>query len=99
MHKAQAPLFISVIGLNNRELTTDNPLVLKIEGLSVGGGGVTLGSKQYGYILFMRGDKGIDKQRYRYYRDNVLIPFIQESRLVFGECDKKVISESMKALS
>ena len=54
-------------------------IVLKIEGLSVGGGGVTIGNTQVGYLMFMRGQKAMDKNRYQYYRDNVLLPFISKS--------------------
>ena len=34
---------------------------LKIPGLYDGGGGVTIGSKSFGSLMFMRGEKGIDK--------------------------------------
>ena len=57
-----APIFISVLGLTERELLEDERIALKIEGLSVGGGGVTVGTKQCGFLLLMRGQKGSDKK-------------------------------------
>ena len=48
-----APLFISVVGLTELELPMDRHLVLKIEGLSVGGGGVTIRNKEVGYYLML----------------------------------------------
>ena len=39
-----APLFVSVTGLNERELPHEKCLILKIEGMCVGGGGVAVGS-------------------------------------------------------
>ena len=47
----------------------------------------------------MKGDRGIDKQRHKCYRDNILIPFIKESWIVFGGCNKSPVLESMKAVS
>ncbi len=48
-----APLFISVVGLTELELPMDRHLVLKIEGLSVGGGCVTIRNKEVGYYLML----------------------------------------------
>ena len=39
-----------------------------------------MGNKEKGYIIFMRNSADLDKQRYRYYRDEVLIPFIRSKR-------------------
>ena len=95
-----APIFITVLGLNDRELPKDHCVSLKIRGLCVGGGGVTVGSKGYGIMMFMRGEKGIDKERYKIYRDEVLIPFIKESRHEFGGwVEGTPIPEDMKAVS
>ena len=44
------------------------------------GGGVSIGNKEKGYVMFMRNDADADKYRYKYYRDEVLIPFIQSTR-------------------
>ena len=78
-----APIFISVLGLNDRELPQDQCVSVKIPGLCVGGGGVTVDNKGYDILMFMRGDKGIDKRRYQVYRDEVLLPFIRETRKYF----------------
>ena len=58
-----APLFISILGLTELELPMDRHLVLKIEGLSVGGGGVTIGDKQVGNFMLVRGERGIKKRK------------------------------------
>ena len=95
-----APIFITVLGLNDRELPKDQCVSLQIPGLCVGGGGVTVGSKGFGILMFMRGEKGIDKYRYEIYRDEVLIPFIKQSRMEFGGWEEGTpIPEDMKAVS
>ena len=53
-----APIFMSVLGLNEQKLPQDHIVSLEIEGPYVGGGAVTLGNKQKGYVIFMRGEKG-----------------------------------------
>ena len=75
-----AAIFITVLGLTERELPQDQCVSLSIEGLCVGGGGVTVGNKTKGYLVFMRGESGIDKERYKIYRDKVFIPFVNSSR-------------------
>ena len=62
-----APIFISVLGLNEREMPNMQCISMQVEGLCVGGGGVTVGKKQCGILMFMRGDKAIDIERYRFY--------------------------------
>ena len=96
-----APIFITITGLNKRELTcTEDFLVLAIEGLCVGGGGVTVGNKQKGYLVFMKSEKGMDKKRYKFYRDNILLPFINDSRSTFGNWKQgDPIPPSLKAVS
>ena len=68
MSGVSASIFISVSGLMESELPRDkNPtgmLLLEIPGLTVGGGGVTLGDERVGMILFMRREKGMDEARY-----------------------------------
>ena len=71
------PIFISILGLMEKELPEDERITLKIEGLSVGCGGVTVATKQCGILLLVRGQKGLDKIRYNYYYDNILLPFAQ----------------------
>ena len=95
-----APIFVSVLGLNERELPQDHIVSLEIEGLCVGGGGVTLGNKQKGYVIFMRGEKGMDKKRYEMYRDNIFLPFVSQSRKEFdGWMEGTAIPKYLKAVS
>ena len=86
-----APLFVSVVGLTERELPEDMCIPMRIEGLCVGGGGVNVGWKGDGWLVLMRGgsenNDAPDKQRYKYYRDNVLLPFISQSRKEFDGFD------------
>ena len=42
--RSTVPIFISILGLTERELCQDVCIFLKIKGLFVGGGGVTMGS-------------------------------------------------------
>ena len=48
---------------------------------------MNVGCKDDGYLVLMRSGCGNnntpDKQQYRYYRDNVLLPFISKSRLEY----------------
>ena len=79
-----APILISMLGLNKRELPQNHCISIDIPGLCVGTGGVTVGNNQRG-ILFMIGESGIDKNRYRIYRDEVQLPFLSKSREEFGK--------------
>ena len=50
--------------------------------------------------MFMRGDKDIDIDRYRIYRDEVLLPFIEETRIEFYDWDTScLLTEDLKAVS
>ena len=75
-----APIFISVCGLTQKELPKETCIILQVEDLCIGGGGVSIGNKEKGYVMFMRNDADADKYRYKYYRDEVLILFIQSTR-------------------
>lgn len=84
------PLFVSVCGLTERELPEEECVILDIEGLCVGGGGVNVGCNTKGYLVLMRGgsaNEGADKKRYKYYRDNILLPFISETRKTYDQFD------------
>ena len=64
------------------------------------GGGVTIGNKQSGHLLLMKGEKGSDKKRYQTYRDNALLPFINKTRSEFGEwVEGSPIPEDLRAIS
>ena len=41
---------------------------------------MSIGNKEKGYTMFMINDDDADKERYKYYRDEILIPFIQSTR-------------------
>ena len=57
----------------------------QIKGLCVGVGGVNVGEQQYGIIIFMRGENAMDKKGYKFYRDEILVPFILKTRAEYGE--------------
>ena len=94
-----APIFISVLGLNDRELPNDDCISMKIEGLCVGGGGINVGSKQCGTLLFMKG-KGCDRARYEIYKEEVFLPFVKNTRIEYG-CwiEGSPIAEDLKSVS
>ena len=79
------PIFISVIGLTEREFPKEPIVLIKIKGLCVGGGGVNVGAQQYGIIIFICGENAMDKKIYQIYRDEILIPFIAQIRSEYGE--------------
>ena len=55
-----APIFVSVCGLSKRELPNNKCVILEIEGMCIGGGGVNVGKKDVGYLILMR--SSIDKE-------------------------------------
>ena len=75
-----ALIFISISGLTPKELPKEACIILQVEGLCIDGGEVSIDNKEKGYVMFMRNDADADKYRYKYYRDEVLIPFIQSTR-------------------
>ena len=95
-----APIFISVLGLTERDLPREIIFLIKITGLCVGGGGVNLEAQQYGIIIFMCGENEMDKKRYQIYRDEIIIPFIAYTRAEYGEWRVGMtIHEELKAVS
>ena len=54
------PLLNSVVGETELELPMDRHLVLKIKGLSVGGGGIKIGNEEVRYLMLVRGERGKD---------------------------------------
>ena len=69
--------------LTEAEMPELDCICMKVQGLSIGGS-VNVASKQFGFISFMRGKQGHDKERYKLYRNKVLLPFIQETRKIFN---------------
>ena len=95
-----APFFITVCGLSEREMPNDKFIKMKIKGLTVGGTGITVGTQKYGWLIFMRGEGGIDKVRYSIYRDKVFIPFVKDTRIDFGYWEEgQVIPDDLQAVS
>ena len=80
-----APIFISVLGLTTREMPNHQCISINIKGLCIGGDGVNVGCEQQGTVIFMRNDtNGGDIQRFKIYRDEILLPFISKSREEFS---------------
>ena len=80
-----APLFITVSGLNDQEMTPGNDLiVLKIPGLCIGGSAV--GSNvQNGYVVLR--SSGVDKMRFQFCQKHVLLPYINQLRKEYAGFD------------
>ena len=79
-----APLFVTVTGLNERELPSGDMLVVQVAGLCIGGSGVGA-NEQEGYIVFTR--SGQDQKRFEFYQSNVLLPFINSLRKEYSNFD------------
>lgn len=100
-----APVFVSICGLNERELPVqDCPsgvLILDIAGLCIGGAGINAGSTLKGTIIFVRNDqdKETDKVRFRAYRERVFLPFIEEIRAEDGWTKGEPVDEEMRVVS
>ena len=96
-----APIFVSIVGLTEREMPSSQCVSIKIKGLCIGGDGINIGTQQQGTILFMRND--VDKcdiQRYQIYRDEIFLPFVKRSREEFSEWrDGMPIPEHLTAVS
>ena len=61
-------------------------IILQVEGLYIGDcDDISIGNKEKGQII-TRNDTDTDKQRDKYYRDEVLIPFIQSTRKEYDGC-------------
>jgi hypothetical protein len=82
-----APLFVTVSGLSKEEMPNQPFLHMKVPGLCIGGGGVTLGNKEEGHVFFMRKEEGADKKRCELYMKEVLIPFVNGVRKEVDDFD------------
>ena len=78
-----APLCYCFSGLTEREMPQDDFIIWEVEGLCVGGQGIN-GSRSKGYIVFLRNKPGMMKWWFRWIRINVLFPFIDKCREVYG---------------
>jgi len=84
-----APLFITMCGLNDREMNYSKCLLVPIKGLYVIGGGINLNNTTVGHIRFIQKQKDADLVRYMHYQDNVLLPFLSENRYQFDQHPKE----------
>ena len=95
-----AGIFLSVSGLTEKEMPSEifpsGIHCISIQGLTIGGSGVTLGDKRSGYVVLMRTEKGIDEIRYRIYFEKVLLPFIHSLRENYSNWDGREASISPK---
>jgi hypothetical protein len=103
---ASAPVFVSVTGLTEHELPKEavpsGLLALKIQGLCVGGTGINLGEMPAGWLVFIRNDNDgeAEKKRYRFYRENVFIPFLNDIRKEYdGWVEKSNIEDESTIIS
>ena len=95
-----APIFITVLGLSERELPMHDCVAIDVEGLCIGGGGATVGNKLKGWLVFMRGQKGMDIERYKMHRDNVFLHFTQKTRSDFyGWKEGDAVASQLRAVS
>ena len=74
-----APPVYIISALTDYEMPNDDFLVIDVESLCIGGYGVG-GSKEKGYIILMKAKKGIEKVRFAWVLENILIPFIKKVR-------------------
>ena len=58
-------------------------MLVRIKGLCIGRGSVNVDSDNFGYVVFMEKQENTDLIRYKYYQQNILLPFIQNSRPEF----------------
>ncbi|KAL7498904.1 hypothetical protein ACHAWT_008594 [Skeletonema menzelii] len=94
-----APLFVTVSGLSEEEMPNKPFLHMKVPGLCIGGGGVTVGNECEGHVFFMRKMEGADRTRYEYYQREVLIPFINGVRKELDDFDASAGTSIPKELT
>ena len=78
---ACAPLFVSVCELLEKELPHYKCITLVIEMIFIGGEGSNGGNKDVVHFILMQAiankyDQVPDRQRYKYYKDNLIITFV-----------------------
>jgi len=77
-----AAVYVSVLGLNARELPLDTCpsgiLVLPIQGLAVGG--VNPDCKTVGYVAFVRSGKDLERDNFQHYQKTVARPYIMKKK-------------------
>ena len=90
-----APIYITMYGLNDRELPVsknpDGMLVLKIPGLCIGAGQDIRLSNVIGYVIFLRNDQKkegeytLETKNFDYYRNKVYLPYIETLRQKYNK--------------
>jgi hypothetical protein len=84
-----ADTFVSIVGLTDQEIPKETCpsgfLAIDVKGLGIGGAGVTVGEQKTGWVVFIRNDndQSGDKERYKFYREKVFLPFVRQSRSWF----------------
>ena len=81
------PLVVTIAGLSEYEMPDDEFMHVEVEGLCIGGGESNPNNKQVGHVLFMRNTEGAEKQRFKWYQNNILIPGINNQRKVYFDYD------------
>ena len=81
------PLVATVAGLKEREMPGKEFVHVKIPGFCIGGGGVNINNKEVGHLLLMRDSAGAEKQRFKWYQEEILFPGINGHRQEFGKFD------------
>ena len=79
-----APLFVTVMGLNERKLPSSGMLVVQVAGLCIGGRGVGAHAQE-GYIVFT--GSGQDQIRFEFYQSNALLPLINSLKKEYSNFD------------
>ena len=82
------PLVVTVTGLTKWEMSGKDFVHVKIPGLCIGGGGVSINSsEQSGHLFLMRNTEGAEKARFKYYQEKILIPGINLQRKKYCDFD------------
>jgi len=99
-----APLFITVSGLNGREMPPGKDLiVLKIPDICIGDSGVGYNAQQqHEYVVFVRRGSCVNKMRFQFYQKHVLVPYINWLRKEYAGFETTVgsnIPDELTAVS
>ena len=74
-----APPCITVTGMSDYEMPHDDMIVLRIPRLCIGGT-VDLACTQEGIVIILKGKKGVQKMRFDFIRDEVVLPYLDSLR-------------------
>lgn len=79
---------ITVTGLTDHDMPKEDCIALAMEGLCIGEANVNLQNKGVGYVLLMKSKADAEKERFKFIRDHISIPFVNASRKEFGKYDQ-----------